>query len=280
MRPLQSFRFSLASCTILGLSLTALACSAYQQDGPADDAQSGSGGTTVHASGGSGGSTATPSAGTTSVASGGSLAAGGTASASGGASTGKSAALPLIIDQFFSPSGYMADAQNGNATMTPLTEMGDTTCDGNRASPDARGVCRIVTFTTFGTSPTLTWGGVYWQFPDKNWGEQPGLQVDPGATKIAFKARGEKGGEKVGFFAGGLGLDGMTHQPTAKNYDGFYVSGDDNTKTLTTEWTAYEIDLTGKTYDKGVLGAFGWGVGLAGNTLPVKFYLDDIAWEK
>lgn len=175
----------------------------------------------------------------------------------------------------------MADAQNGNATMTPLTPMGDTTCGGKRSSDEARGMCRIVSFTTFGASPTLTWGGVYWQYPDKNWGEKPGLLVEAGATKIVFKARGEKGGEKVGFFAGGVGLDGSTHLPNAKNYDGFSLSGDGaNTKTLTSEWTSYELDLTGKTYDKGVIGAFGWGVGQEGNTLPVTFYLDDIAWEK
>jgi hypothetical protein len=198
-----------------------------------------------------------------------------------GAILGPATPLPLVVDDFFAPSGYMADARNGNASMTPLTEMGDTTCDGQRAAETARGFCHIVTFTTFGTSPELAWGGVYWQYPGQNWGEQPGLHVEAGATKIRFKARGDKGGEKVGFFAGGIGLDGQSHQPNAKSYDGFWISGDgENTKTLTTEWADYELDLTGKTYDKGVLGGFGWGLGLDGNTLPIKFYVDDIVWEK
>jgi hypothetical protein len=251
----------------LVLALAAGACSAEAQD-PQQGSPSGGGGT-----------------GSKPVASAGAPASAGSAAkpSTGGAGTvtGMVTPLPLVIDQFFAPSGYMADARNGNATMTPLTEMGDTTCGGKRDAAGARGFCHIVSFTTFGTSPELTWGGVYWQYPGNNWGEQPGLIVEAGATKIRFKARGEKGGEKVGFFAGGLGLDGQSHMPKAASYDGFWISGDGpNTKTLTTEWTEYEVDLTGKTYDKGVIGGFGWGVGQDGNTLPITFYVDDIAWEK
>jgi hypothetical protein len=182
--------------------------------------------------------------------------------------------LPFAVDDYFRPSGYMRDARNGNATMTPLDETGDATCGGARSPVSApRGQCHVVTFTTFGAKPELMWGGVYWQYPDGNWGELAGLAVPAGATKVAFQARGAVGGEVVGFFVGGVGIvDGKPHA------DKVEVRSTD--LTLTAEWQAYELVLpTGSDYSTGVVGGFGWGVGANGNTLPMKFYLDDIVWE-
>jgi hypothetical protein len=182
--------------------------------------------------------------------------------------------LPFAVDDYFAPSGYMRDARNGNAVMTPLGAMGDSTCGGARSPVAApRGFCHTVTFTTFGTMPELTWGGVYWQYPEGNWGELPGLAVPPGATKIKFQAHGDLGGEVVGFFVGGVGAD--ENKPHA---DSFELENMD--LTLSAEWQPYELSLpVAADYSAGVVGGFGWGVGAAGNTLPVKFYLDDIVWE-
>jgi len=197
----------------------------------------------------------------------------GTSSTTGGSTTtggGGQKPLPVVVDQFFAPSGYMEDARNGNATMTPAFDGDDTTCGGNR-SLGGRGSCHVVTFTTFAIGGIM-WGGVYWQYPGNNWGTQPGLQVAPGATQIHFRARGDKGGEKVGFFAG--------IQPTnapAPNADGFAIPNAD--KVLTTEWQDFSLPMPpGASYAGGVVGPFGWGVGADGNTLPVKFYLDDITF--
>lgn len=184
------------------------------------------------------------------------------------------ASLPFAVDDYFGPGGYMRDARDGNASMTPLDKSGDPTCAGMRApAATPAGFCHEVTFTTFGAMPELTWGGVYWQFPSPNWGEQQGLAVPAGATKITFQARGASGGEVVGFFAGGVGT--AEAKPHA---DTFKIENTDIT--LTANWQAYELDLpAGASYAGGVIGAFGWGVGATGNTLPVKFYLDDIVWQ-
>src|SRR5882672_2872303 len=88
----------------------------------------------------------------------------GMATGPGGAATGTPGAiqpLPVIIDTFCAPSGYMEDARNGDATMTPAFDGDDTTCNGNRA-PNGRGFCHVVTFNMF-ASGGLMWGGVYWQ---------------------------------------------------------------------------------------------------------------------
>ena len=85
--------------------------------------------------------------------------------------------------------------------------------------------------------------------------------------------RGDKGGETVGFFAGIK----PTNAP-APNADGFEIGNTD--ERLTTEWQDLSLPLPpGATYSGGLVGPFGWGVGADGNTLPVKFYLDDITFE-
>jgi hypothetical protein len=179
--------------------------------------------------------------------------------------------LPVVVDEFFAPSGYMEDARNGNATMTPAFDGDDTTCGGKRAT-GGRGFCHVVTFSMWATGGIM-WGGVFWQYPANNWGTQPGLKVASGATQVHFKARGEKGGETVGFFAGI-----SPKNAPAPNADGFEITNTD--KKLTTEWQDYSLPLpAGANYGGGLVGPFAWGVGANGNSLPVKFYLDDITFE-
>jgi hypothetical protein len=185
--------------------------------------------------------------------------------------TGEMQPLPVIVDKFFAPSGYMEDARNGDATMTPAFDGDDTTCMGNRA-PNGRGFCHTVTFNMF-ASGGLMWGGVFWQYPANNWGTMPGLKVAPGATKVRFMARGDKGGETVGFFAGIVAKNSP-----APHADGFEITNQD--KKLTTDWQEYTLPLpsSGK-YEDGLVGPFAWGVGSNGNVLPMKFYVDDITFE-
>src|SRR5207244_2885548 len=44
--------------------------------------------------------------------------------------------------------------------------------------------------------------GIDWQFPHNNWGQQPGLRIAAGATRITLWARGARGGETVKLGAG------------------------------------------------------------------------------
>jgi hypothetical protein len=177
--------------------------------------------------------------------------------------------LPVVIDDFYAPSGYMEDARMGNATMTPAMEGDDTTCNGERAA-GGRGFCHIVTFDSF-PAGGLGWGGVFWQYPGGNWGMLPGLAIEPGATRVRFMARGETGTEVVGFSVG----IGQGSEPYADK-----VKVANQNFTLTTEWKEYELMLPASAdYSKGVAGPFSWGVGSEGNTVPLKFYLDDITFE-
>ena len=44
------------------------------------------------------------------------------------------------------------------------------------------------------------WAGIYWQQPANNWGSKSGGFNLNGATKVIFKARGEKGGDTIDQF--------------------------------------------------------------------------------
>jgi hypothetical protein len=169
-----------------------------------------------------------------------------------------------VVDAFYAPSGYMGDGEvAGNIVMTPTTDA-DTTCNGDRPKVDAVGNCHHVTYTPAATG----WGGVYWQYPANNWGTHPGLTVPPGATRIAFSAKGAQGLESVDFSAGLV-------TTTTPYGDGFTVK---TTVNLTTAWQEYSLDLTGQSYDV-VIAGFEWAAAGATNPTPIEFYVDDIRWE-
>lgn len=109
-------------------------------------------------------------------------------------------------------------------------------------------------------------GGIIWQSPANDWGDQPGGFDLTGAKHLTFWARGENGGEQVSFKVGIIGSD--------KKYpDSARVSLD---ATLEKEWKQYSIDLTGKDLSC-IKSGFGWVVAAKGS--PVTFYLDDIQYE-
>jgi hypothetical protein len=110
------------------------------------------------------------------------------------------------------------------------------------------------------------WGGVIWQDPPNDWGDRPGGHNLTGATKLAFWARGEAGGERVKFVFGVI-------KPDKPNSDS--ASGEVEV-VLTKAWTQYSIDLTGKDLSR-IKTGFGWTVG--GQGKPVTFYVDDVKYE-
>ena len=59
------------------------------------------------------------------------------------------------------------------------------------------------------------WGGVLWQSPANDWGDQPGGLNLTGAAALEFWVRGAAGGEKVNFVVGAIGKDKPYHD-TAK----------------------------------------------------------------
>src|SRR6266540_501917 len=121
--------------------------------------------------------------------------------------------------------------------------------------------------------------------PSPNFGTVLNAGIDlSGATALTFWARGEQGGEGVDFFMGGLGWIGnAVNSPCVPGYPGPCPAPDSTpaikiTRTLTTQWAQYSIDLANKDLHY-VLGGFGWGVNGALNPNGAVFFLDDIQYE-
>ncbi len=110
------------------------------------------------------------------------------------------------------------------------------------------------------------WGGVVWQHPENDWGDQPGGLDLTGAKKLTFWARGEKGKEKVKFGVGLLGED-KAYFDTTKHELPF---------TLKKDWTQYTIDLANSDLRRIKSGFF---FSLAAQGDSVTFYLDEIVFE-
>ncbi len=153
-------------------------------------------------------------------------------------------------DNHYIPSGWM-----GNAKSVKM----DDACTNN---PHAGKTC-----LRFDYNEAADWAGVVWQDPINDWGDQVGGYNLTGAKKLIFWARGEKGGEVINFKFGVLGAD--------KKYPDT-DSGESGALKLTKEWQAHSIDLTGKDLTR-IKTGFVWT--LAGQGMPVTFYLDDIRFE-
>ncbi|HEX4052652.1 MAG TPA: hypothetical protein VHX86_00165 [Tepidisphaeraceae bacterium] len=110
-------------------------------------------------------------------------------------------------------------------------------------------------------------GGIAWQNPANNWGDQPGGLDLSGAKKLTFWARGEEGGEVVSFKLGILGADKKF--PDSDHAELPNV-------TLSTDWKRYSLDLTDKDLHRIETG-FVWVLAASGK--PVTFYLDDVQYE-
>lgn len=109
-------------------------------------------------------------------------------------------------------------------------------------------------------------GGIVFQSPANDWGDLDGGFDLTGATKLAFWARGEQGGEVVEFKFGIL-------EKTKAFADTATAA---QTVTLTKEWKQYEFDLVGKDLRR-IKTGFVWVLG--GQGKPVTFFLDDIRYE-
>jgi hypothetical protein len=181
-------------------------------------------------------------------------------------------ALPFSVSDQYAPSGAMGDGMVAGAITTVIDPAA---CTGEPAAAKA-GACYTITYKPQLVAPaTGTWGGVFWQFPDGNWGTTQGKQITPGATAVSFYAKGMVGGEQLTFKAGGIV---NTVSSTTPYTDTFTAQTPGATVMLTKTWTKYSIPMTGMTYDR-VLGGFCW-VAAATNTTPITFNLHGIVWEK
>lgn len=163
--------------------------------------------------------------------------------------------LPLVLyadgqkGMPYTASGYMGNVKAINM---------DFDCTVN---PHTGKTCLKVTYNDKGG-----WGGVVWQHPANDWGDQPGGYDLSGAEELSFWARGQEGGEKVKFGFGLLGIDKKYHD-SAKG---------ETAVTLTTEWQQYKVDLSEKDLGR-IKSGFMWSLGGQGKSLT--FYLDDIEYK-
>lgn len=171
--------------------------------------------------------------------------------------------LPLTVSDYFFPSGFMGDGQISSTAIV----VSSSACQRPRPA-GAVGDCYRATFTP----GALGWAGVYWQYPENNWGASPGKRVEAGASRVTFYAAGAVGGEALQLLVGGESNAKLPYQ------DSFKVM---SAITLTRTLTQYQVDISGRNYDSGVLGAFGWTlVAPTGAKAPIVFFLDSIRWEK
>lgn len=160
----------------------------------------------------------------------------------------------------YKPSGWMGDGKEQNKYVQL-----NLSCTNNprRQSID----CVMIKYTP----GTERWAGIYWLNKPNNWGDLPGDNFsDAGYSKITFWVRGETGGEKVEFKAGGVNDLKKAHK------DLFEASTD--MIRLSRVWERHEINLQGKNLS-GVIGVFCWTVDIAANPSGAIFYLDDICYE-
>jgi hypothetical protein len=150
---------------------------------------------------------------------------------------------PFNLDAQYYPSGWMGDIvqAGGTGTLNITTEV--TTIEGKSLA---------ATRIDYKQGKGKGWAGVYWQHPDKNWGDEPGFSL-AGYKRISFFAKGANGGEIVEFISGGIATKGKPYQDSYRKPLGKVV--------LKKEWTKYVIDLSDLSDQQlsSVIGAFEWG---------------------
>ena len=157
----------------------------------------------------------------------------------------------------FVPSGWMGD-------LSSISLFG---CD--RSAPHSGEMAMRASYSPTGA---LGWAGIYWQYPENNWGNiSSGLDLR-WANKLTFYAKGARGGEKVKFLVGGIGTRNDPYPDSLRPAvsTGFIP--------LTAQWQSYTIDLRGQDLTH-LIGGFGWVTDKCANPGGATFYLDDVFFE-
>ncbi len=149
----------------------------------------------------------------------------------------------------YAPSGWMGAVE--------AIELDDACKD----QPRSGKTCMKITF-----NDPQNWGGVVWQNPPNNWGEEDGGFNLTGARQIRFWIRGEKGTEKVEIQMGLL--KGKPYSDSTRISMGQIRLG--------RMWKQYTMPIAGRNLSR-VMTPF--AVTFAGSGKPFTFYLDDIVYE-
>lgn len=161
----------------------------------------------------------------------------------------------VIFSDIFYPSGWMGDYNDISINNAYIE------------NPYSKPTCIQIKYSPSGPQ---RWTGIYWQYPENNWGnESKGIDLSD-KTKVTFFARGENGGEKAEFKVGGI---------TEEKYKDSIKNPVSTGKiTLSDRWQQYTIDLTGQSLQN-VIGGFCWVTSKSDNPSGCTIYLDDIKYE-
>ncbi len=167
---------------------------------------------------------------------------------------------PIDLESLYVPSGRMGDAVAGEPYVSIHRHYRGLRRPGDHD--------RFVTRVSYSGGP-VGWAGVYWQWPDANWGESPGRSLL--ARRVAFHARGETGGELVEFKVGGIRSEGeQTFRDSVERSSGGIR--------LEPKWKRYEIELSDQDLSS-VIGGFAWIAQARANSNHVVFYIDNVRFE-
>lgn len=156
-----------------------------------------------------------------------------------------------VSDGFF-PGGWMGD-------------YGDIKLEtGCSDAPASGSVCVKISYSAARTQDQ-GWAGIYWLFPDKNWGNSPDGRDMRGASKVLFWAKGEKGGERSEFKVGGV---------TGKYPDSIQPALSTGPVVLSEKWQRVTIDLENRDLSH-VVGGFCWTASAEQNPRGSVIYVAD-----
>lgn len=171
---------------------------------------------------------------------------------------------PFDVTLYFYPGGWMGDPEIDSNCI----KFNDGFTDCNRPA-NKDGICIKIEYRPIPKDQNgKGWAGIYWQYPDKNWGDKPGRKVRE-ATRIVFYAKGETGNEVIEVKAGGI------NDYNKKYQDSFEIA---QRIRLTNNWERYEISISDQDLSN-VIGSFAWVASRNANPDGLTFYLDDIRYE-
>lgn len=159
------------------------------------------------------------------------------------------------VNAFFYPSGWMGDIGD--------IKLDTKSTDAFHSGPDA-----IKIQYSGSGSEKKGWAGIYWLYPDNNWGTNPDGRDLRGYSNVTFWARGASGDEKAEFKVGGV---------TGRYPDSIKEPVTTGVVTLTKEWHQYSIDLKGRDLSH-VVGGFCWVTSITQNPKGCTIYLDDMVY--
>ena len=165
-----------------------------------------------------------------------------------------------LSDNRFYPTGWMGELEKWQGDPKDILNLSCT------ESPFSEKYCIKITY-----KPHINeWGGIYWQYPSNNWGESPGYNLSI-AKRLTFWTRGEKGGEKAEFEAGGIEDSGKPFRDSFGPISTGIIE-------LKKNWEKHSIDLSGQDLSM-VIGGFCWTTNWEQNPDGATIYIDDIKYE-